>query len=203
MIGLPAPDFIEASRPTYQIKDLSKQSGWLFYHGTSSGMVTSGGKPSNFEYAHRSPPPKSWNDKLEYCLENHPPLSVGRIINNDQNSTRELWAPVGLILEDGIVVGSGGHITGQDGRLIRANGGDSFPYDPLINPEDFRKGPHAVYELGVEKPKFSGIYICPSKVKTTGDEENYFNLKETAREIAKKHILPLYQIDIDGRVEEI
>lgn len=177
------------------MKDLAVRSDWLFCHGTSEGMVRFRGKPSPDEYVHRQEPPESWEKKIEFCIENKPSLSVGRIVLDDVETVEGLWSPVGLLLEDGLVVGTGGHITGPDGRLIKILGDEPFPYNPLISPDDFKKSPYAVYELGIEKPVFSGIYICPRRVETTGDGDAYIHLQEKSLMLGKKYNLPVFLID--------
>ncbi|QQG41288.1 MAG: hypothetical protein HYV90_03900 [Candidatus Woesebacteria bacterium] len=182
------------------LKEIINRTGYNFIHGTTSGMVTWEGEPSPDEYRHRQPPPINWEDKIKFCLDNHPPLSVGRVISGNQRTSKELWSPVGLILSDGEIVGTGGHITGPDGKLKQLEGENNFPYPPDISLPDFNKGPYSVYEIGVENPRFSAIYVCTDALKYLGDSTDYNDLEAKAAKIASEHNLRLALIDENGEI---
>ena len=186
-----------------QLKELAAKTGFIYYHGTTQGIISSLNQPSNIDYAHRPPPPKSWEEKIKFCSNNLPSLSAGRIIPGDTNNIENIWSPVGLLIEDGAIVGTSGHITGPEGKLMRVDGGDPYPYDPSITPDDFKKSPYSRYEIGVEKPSFLGIYICPQRIETTGHEEYYENLQERATKLGKECNLPVYLVDDKGIINKI
>lgn len=189
----------EQDRKIFKLKTIQEKTGWIFYHGTGQGMITRGSEPSPLEYAHRSPPPSDWKKKIRFCLKEHPPLSAGRIIPDDMEHS-VIWAPAGLLLADGEIVGTGGHIAGPDGKLVKLGGEKSFPYSPHATPSELRGTGHAVYEVGVEKPEFSGIYFCPTRAETAGNGA-YENLEEKTIALGKETKMPVFKIDENGQKE--
>lgn len=187
-------------QPSFSIKEITARTGYTFIHGTSNGMVTWKGEPSPDEYRYRQPPPIGWEDKLKFCLDNRPNLSVGRIIPGNERTSLELWSPVGLILSDGEIVGTSGHITGPEGKMERVGSENAFPYPPDISQSDFKNEQFSVYEVGVVKPKFEAIYICIDALKYLGDGTDYVDLEARALKIANEYNLPLAFISKDGEI---
>ena len=190
------PELREVTNNGHSLKEVQNNTGYIFYHGTNEGTITYRGEPSRIEYAHRDPPPKGWRDKIRFCSEKRPSISVGRIIPGDMEHSL-VWSPAGLLVADGTVVGTGSHITGPEGRM-EPMGGESFPYSPYATPQDLGIIGHTVYELAVEKPEFSGIYFCPARRSTIGDIEGYENLEEKTMVLGRELGLPVFKIDDNG-----
>ncbi|MDQ3098360.1 MAG: hypothetical protein M3Q44_01285 [bacterium] len=194
----PKTDVLKSKEQLHTVHDLIDQTGWIIYHGTSQGRIQNASSTGEvIDYMQRDAPPEDWQKKIKFCLNNKPSISAGRVIYESSNpDPGTLWSPVGLLVSDGIIVGTGGQITGPDGHLIPVGGGEQFPYSPTANSSELARKGVALYELGIEQPVFKAIYISSYTQQFRGSA--YDKLYQQAVSLSKEVGLPLVKITREG-----